>query len=397
MKRGSAARTLQCLALGFVLAGPVLAEDLEDLRDAIGHSRERVGEHEAQERALLERIEEVDAKLDALSVQQASAQAEATRTQLELDEMQERTSQLAARLEQTRRSLAARAVALYKQGEIGTVRVLFSSDSLGEMLSRWASLRTLVRTDAALALRFRDEHAAHAALLGEVASAAERSQAAAVSLGRRKSEVAAERAHKRRLVAGVHADRVLERSLLVELERAARTLEETLQAFSASGAGPAAPSVAFESNFEEQRGSLPAPVSAPLRSHFGRVVDAQFQTETFRRGAEFAADSGDSVRAIAAGVIRFEGWFRGYGKIVVIDHGSDFFSVSGHLSTIFVKLGSRVEAGDTVGTVGETGSLAGPGLYFELRRGGEPLDPELWLRLGSQNAQGMPLDRAPRA
>ena len=75
---------------------------------------------------------------------------------------------------------------------------------------------------------------------------------------------------------------------------------------------------------------------------------------------------------MAPGRVRFAGWFRGYGKIVILDHGSGYFTVSGQLSRIQVQVGEKVKSGQVVGTVGETGSLEGPGLYFEVRRAGFP-------------------------
>jgi len=369
-----------------VLSPLVHAEDLEQLREAIDDSRARVGQHEARERDLLEQIEDTDARLEAVSRQVDAARQEAQATRAELERVERETQSLAVRLDKTRRSLAARAVALYKQGEIGAVRVLFSSDSLADMVLRWGSLRTLVRTDAALALRFRQELSAHALLLEEVEAAAERSEAAARELGLRSQRLAAEREQKRRLAARVHEDRVLERELLVELERAARTLEETIGALGDSASRPRAADVDFVSDFADRRGHLLRPVDGPLRSPFGRVVDTEFRTETFRRGADFAAKSGAPVRAVAGGVVRFQGWFRGYGKIVVLDHGGNYFTVSGHLSEIHVEVGDRVSLGDVIGAVGDTGSLAGPGLYFELRRGGEPLDPEEWLQVGREHS-----------
>lgn len=366
--------------LGCAVAAAEAAE-LEELRGAIRDSRDRVGQHEATERALLEQVEDVERRLESLNAQVAEARAEASAARSELERIEQQTDSLARQLEKTRRSLARRAVALYKQGSVGAVRVLFSADSLGEMLSRWGSLRTLVRTDAALAERFQREHEEHEAALVEVAAAAERSSAAALQLSRHSRELAAERAHKRKLVARVHKDRVSERAYLVELERAARTLEETLGALGDRAGAEAAPVPELDASFEQLRGSLPPPVIAPLRRGFGRVVDARFQTETFRRGIEFAAQSGDSVRAVAPGVVRFEGWFRGYGKIVVLDHGADFFTVSGHLSAIYVTVGQPVKPGEALGAVGETGSLSGPGLYFEIRRGARPLDPADWLSL----------------
>ena len=108
-------------------------------------------------------------------------------------------------------------------------------------------------------------------------------------------------------------------------------------------------------------------------------MDTQFQTQTFSRGVEFAAPLGAGVRAVAMGEVRYSGWFRGYGRIVILDHGDGFFTVSGHLERVDVDLGQWVNEGAPIGVVGETGSLDGPSLYFEIREAGEPVDPSEWL------------------
>jgi septal ring factor EnvC (AmiA/AmiB activator) len=112
-------------------------------------------------------------------------------------------------------------------------------------------------------------------------------------------------------------------------------------------------------------------------------VDAEFRTATFRKGIDFAAPAGASVRAVAPGEVRFAGWFRGYGKMVIVDHGEGYFTVSAHLDEIQVAVGDEVQADRALGTVGDTGSLAGPLLYFEIRHGSEPLDPSRWLAGGT--------------
>ena len=82
--------------------------------------------------------------------------------------------------------------------------------------------------------------------------------------------------------------------------------------------------------------------------------------------------------------LRFAGWFAGYGRMVILDHGDGFFTVSGHLDEIGVELGQLLAAGDPLGSAGETGSLTGARLYFEIRRGAEALDPAEWLRLAPE-------------
>jgi septal ring factor EnvC (AmiA/AmiB activator) len=120
-------------------------------------------------------------------------------------------------------------------------------------------------------------------------------------------------------------------------------------------------------------------VRGPIARGFGRVVDDEFRTETFRKGVDFAAPAGAQVQAVAPGEVRFAGWFRGYGRIVILDHGDGYFTVSGHLDAIDVAVGDALGEGDALGSVGETGSLSGPQLYFEIRHGADPLDPADWL------------------
>ena len=138
-----------------------------------------------------------------------------------------------------------------------------------------------------------------------------------------------------------------------------------------------------EREFASLRKQLTPPVVAPIARGFGRVVDRDYQTETLRSGVEYDAPAGARVGAVAAGVVRYAGWFRGYGRMVILDHGDSYFSVSAHLAEMQVEVGDDVERGAAIGEVGETGSLGGAKLYFEIRRGGEALDPADWLATGS--------------
>jgi len=191
------------------------------------------------------------------------------------------------------------------------------------------------------------------------------------------AELETERKGKGKILTRLRQDRKSERRLLLELEQAAQALEETIRTLGtrADRGGAGVP----ESGFAGRRGELAPPVVARITKRFGRVVDPEFQTATFRSGVDFAARAGTSVQSVAPGIVRFSGWFRGYGRIVIVDHGDAFHSISGHLDEIFVEVGNLVEEGQALGTVGETGSLGGPSLYFELRKGGEPVDPEPWL------------------
>jgi septal ring factor EnvC (AmiA/AmiB activator) len=178
----------------------------------------------------------------------------------------------------------------------------------------------------------------------------------------------------------VRRNRARERALLNELEAAALELEAKLEglALEPSGALPG------EAPFLGQQGALLPPVAGRVVRRFGRVLDAEYRTETFRKGVDFAVERGEPVYAVASGTVRFAGWFAGYGRMVILDHGDGYFTVSGHLEEIEPEIGAVLVAGDRIGSAGETGSLTGPRLYFEIRRGAEALDPAEWLRLAPE-------------
>lgn len=360
------------------LAGSATAQDrqeeLDGLREKIQDSREKVTTHEADERALLEQLEDVDRRLTKATRERDRASRDVKAARARVEELQPALRLAQSELAATQRALSSRAVALYRGGELGPVRVLFSSASLPEMLSRASALRVLVRHDATLVSRYGEERDRLAEVQTKASAALSDRESADRNLDRLATKLKSERAGKGEILSRARADRTSERRFLLELEQAAQALEETIRTLGSRAAGGG-----VAGGFKERRGQLAPPVSAEVSERFGKVVDPEFQTATFRSGIDFAAKSGATVRAISVGVARFAGWFRGYGRIVIVDHGDGYHTISGHLDEIHVKVGTRVDEGDSLGTVGETGSLGGPSLYFELRENGQPVDPEPWL------------------
>jgi murein hydrolase activator len=352
------------------------AEELEGLRDRIQNSRERVTSHEADERALLEQLEDVDRRVTEVARERVSARRAAKDAKERVAELEPALIAAEAKLSKTQRALASRAVALYRGGELGPVRVLFSASSLQELLARASALRVLVRHDADLVGRFGSEKDRLAQLKSEADQAMRERTAADAHLGEVVARLAQERKFKGGILGRVRHDRSSERRLLLELEQAAQALEETIRAL---GARAASSGGVAGIGFSGRRGKLAPPVAAAIAERFGRVIDPEFQTTTFRSGIDFGAQAGAKVRSVAPGVVRFAGWFRGYGRIVIVDHGDGFHSIFGHLDEIDVKVDTRILEGESLGSVGETGSLQGPRLYFELRKDGQPVDPEPWL------------------
>ncbi|WP_163995333.1 murein hydrolase activator EnvC family protein [Pyxidicoccus caerfyrddinensis] len=137
--------------------------------------------------------------------------------------------------------------------------------------------------------------------------------------------------------------------------------------------------------FGALKGKLPRPVKGVVEVGFGKVVNPRFNTVTVQKGLDIRAAAGTPVQAVAEGTVAYAGSLRGYGNLLILDHGDGFHTLMAHLATITPELGvgTTVAAGDVVGEVGDTGSLKGAYLYFEVRRTGQAVDPAPWLAPGS--------------
>ena len=375
-------RALAGLALALLLPVPAQAQEdeLVRLRRAIAERRERVASFEREERGLFDAIEAADAAAREVALALGHAERDAGDAEQEAGAREAELADVKARLARTRELIARRAVALYKAGELGPVAVVFSAGSLSDRIARIQALQLLLDHDQKLLARATDERnqLARARIAAERAGV-RRSETQAALLARR-AELAEERRVRRTLLQDVRRDRARERALLNELEAAARELSAKLEGLARTPSGPRPSATPFVS----LAGRLAPPVPGRVLRRFGRVLDAEYRTETFRKGVDFSVERGEPVYAVAPGEVRFAGWFAGYGRLVILDHGDAYFSVAGHLDEIAVAVGDVLAGGDSIGSAGETGSLTGPRLYFEIRHGAEALDPADWLRLAPE-------------
>jgi murein DD-endopeptidase MepM/ murein hydrolase activator NlpD len=125
------------------------------------------------------------------------------------------------------------------------------------------------------------------------------------------------------------------------------------------------------------RGGVPSiwPVSGQVTSEFGLRPSPGAGGSRHHPGMDIGAPPGARVEAAAAGVVTFAGGSRGYGQMVVVDHGGDLKTVYAHLARVFAREGQSVRQGDLLGSVGMTGTTTGPHLHYEVRFRGEPVDP----------------------
>jgi septal ring factor EnvC (AmiA/AmiB activator) len=180
----------------------------------------------------------------------------------------------------------------------------------------------------------------------------------------------AQRQRKTELLASIVEKKETHAAYVLELEEAEGKLRQLLQGL---GSGEVSvPVSAF-------RGALPWPLTGHVRVPFGRRKHPKFETYTTQNGVEIDAAADSPVTAVYEGTVVFADRFKGYGLMVVLDHGGKHHSLYAHLAETGVQVGQKVAAGETLGTVGAA-SLLGSGLYFEMRFQGRPEDPLEWLK-----------------
>lgn len=163
------------------------------------------------------------------------------------------------------------------------------------------------------------------------------------------------------------------------LEKLIRELRQAIEKSQSQGARPGKPgsAVAKQAPFEPLRGKLPWPVQdGKVLARFGapRAGGAMRW-----QGMLIGTERGARVRAPYAGRVVYGDWLPGMGLMLVLDHGGGYMSLYGHNEELFRKVGDAVAAGDVIGSVGDSGGHAQPALYFEVRRGRTPVDPQIWL------------------
>lgn len=316
-------------------------------------------------------LDDIDDMLRALEDELVVRQKELQRAQAAL-----RAAEIELVLE-TERALAKKAElegnmkALYRFGQAGYVAMVFTSLSLVDTLKRGDYLEKLMAYNRA-------QLEAYVRKVGELEQRREdlekRRKRAVEDEAYVRSKIRAaveKRAERLAIIARVRKDPQLQAVMARESARRTQKFEEALGAAAASEVGTGA--------FAAKKGTLPWPANGIVEAGFGVGDDEIFGVKRLHKGWDIRARFLSEVRAIADGRVVHVGWMRGYGNVLVLDHGDGYLTINAHLARAEKAVGDEVKAGEVVAYVGDTASNKGPFLYFEIRRRGKPLDPAEWL------------------
>ena len=345
-------------------------ERLAKVRERRAALEEELTHLRGEEKSLLGEVEQLELELRLRTEELTEIQITLRRTRARLDATVARVRQLETSLAAARPALAAHARALYKLGDMSYLRLLLSIDRPSDFFRGYRFVTTLARRDNARVAAFRSDLDALTVEKAELEQRTQESIALRARLTAARRTLDAQRARKTELLTSLVERKELNAAYVEELAQAEARLQELLSGL--GGGEVAVPLGAF-------RGSLPWPVDGRVRTGFGRRKHPRFDTYTVHNGVEIEAAPEAEVRAVHEGRVVFAERFRGYGLMVVVDHGAKHHSLYAHLAEVAVAPGQDVAAGTILGTA-DPGGEGGPGVYFEMRYQGRPEDPLDWLR-----------------
>ena len=381
-------------------------QELKQLKNQMKGYKDRLERTKRRERNVTQDLDESDRLL-----QQKGRELQSYERNLKLQmdkhaalvkQMEELTQQLQAR----EVYLQTRLRVLYKQGRGAYVPFLLAASDITDFFRRIRYTVKLVEYDADLLQQHRSDLDGLERARRSVKARAEQLHKARIQVSAKKEEIEQERAKKNTLLTRIRDEQGTYESAMQEIEESSKRLMALIgklererkralaqqaqeqrrrqqQVRRPSTPGTPAPRIEpyfnGDGKFAKLRGQLTWPISGTLVSTYGKIKHSTFNTYTFNKGIGISAAPGSEFRVIEAGQVLYADRFKGYGNLLIVDHGDSYYSLYAYAAELLVQVGDRVKRQQVVGRTGEGGSLNGPALYFEIRHQGKPENPLEWL------------------
>ncbi len=344
--------------------------------------KENVNTFSNKETTLINRLNHIDRSLDDTRKRISELKFELTAIDRRQKETAAEVKALLGRIETNEIYVSKRLVALYKLSRVGGVQVLTSAESMYDFFLRKTALERILAHDESV----RNTLLTQKELLTELMDRRNAQKVKKIALNKQYNDQiqirSKEKEKRQKLLASVRSKRSLELAALESLKQAAVELDQTIINLKKQGRSAHVARNPLQKDFITLKGFLKMPVKGTVITRFGTYENSKFGTKGFRNGIHIRADRGEPIYAVSNGRIIYSSWLKGYGNMIIIDHGESYYTVYAHTEELFKTKGDAVDKQEVIATVGDTGSMIGPRLYFEVRHHGKPLDPIEWIKKG---------------
>ena len=353
-----------------------------DINREIEKGKAKIQEFSHRESDIILRLNQVEKALNRSRKGIAVLRREIAGLEKKIGETTEASKNLADQIKVKETYVAGRLVALYKLNWLGKFHVMASAESLQELLQRKTAIERILAYDDKVIGELIESRLRLETVRSELETQRDERRRLAEAYQKQIKQMAVERTQRSSLLARVRKEKSVQEAAIESLKLAARQLDEKINNLdSQSEAAPDDTHTAVKP-FEAYKGLLKMPVKGKIISLFGKFKNTRYEVLNFRSGIEIQTERGEPIAAVYAGKILYADWFKGYGNMIIIDHGNNYYTVYAHIEEAFKSTGDTVKAGEVIATVGDTDSITGPKLYFEVRHHGKPLDPMQWLATG---------------
>ncbi len=357
---------------------------LERLKGTYEETRRKMTEEEAEVHSLagreartLENLNETALAMDQTRKKIRASEKALQALENEISTVLDRIESLRGSIQATQAYAEQRMVSLYKLDSLGRMNVIASAGSLSDFLRRRKALSRILAADRQVLQDYRLQRESLAELRADLERRRQQQATAASAHRRHLEELNAQQRRRKVLLTAVRDQKAAREAALASLAEQAAALDRKIQAFQRE-----APPGASPEGFARLKGLLNLPVEGTIVNTFGPYRNEEFGVVNFRSGIDIQAERGEPIRSVYSGRVIFSSWFKGYGNMVIIDHGEHYYTLYAHADELFKQKGETVAADEVLGTVGDTGPLGVSGLHFEVRHHGKPVDPMTWLKKG---------------
>jgi murein hydrolase activator len=357
-------------------------KEADIISDKIEKSKTEIINYSKKESLVLNALNDQDLVLDRLRRDASATKKELSDINMRIEIMNNELKRLSSEIEVAEHYVSKRLIALYKLNWLGRTNILASSESVNEMFNRKISLERILDYDRKeIDNLFRNRN--NLKSIGEnLIIQATKQLAGRARLQQQIEKISFEQDKRLQLLNEIRGKKSLELAAVKSLEEAAVKLDNVIKSLNIEYGVLDKQEDVYFNGLESLKGLLNLPVKGKIISRFGAFNDPKYNVENFKNGIDIQTDRGEPIKAVSSGKIIYSGWIKGYGNMMIIDHGKNYYTVYAHLEEVFKSKGDLVERDEVIATAGDSGSLYGPGLYFEVRHHGKPVDPLEWIRKG---------------
>ncbi|NWH06535.1 peptidoglycan DD-metalloendopeptidase family protein [Desulfobacter latus] len=338
----------------------------------------KVKEFSRQEVQIIDRLNEIDMALNRARTTARNLRRNAVAIAQEIERTQARIANLNNAMKKTQDYAGKRLNALFRMHMLGRLEMAGPPSSLFNFVTTQNALKKVVTSDFALLDKQARTMAALTGLEQDLNSQhklkSDLQKQLADEIEIRKKETR----KKENILKEIRRRKRLSLAAINALKISSQALNRTISAMP-SPAG----SSRIKTSFAEHKGRLQFPLKGKIISTFGTKRKGDYNAFTFQSGIDIKAERGTPVKTVFNGEVMFARWLKGYGNLMIINHGNNYYTLYAHVEELYKKKGERVNTGEIIATAGDTGSIKGPCLHFEVRHHGKPVDPLRWLKKGA--------------